>query len=71
MLQNNKSQEAYFGKEYGSLGSIIEKHVTNIRELYIQIDSNDYKTVAKNAKMYREEIGNEMKIGRASCRERV
>ena len=61
MLQNNKSQEAYFGKEYGSLGSIIEKHVTNIRELYIQIDSNDYKTVAKNAKMYKEEIGKEMK----------
>ena len=57
----NRSQEAYFGKEYGSLGSIIEKHVSNIREIYERIDDNNYKTVERNAKTYKNEITNEMK----------
>ena len=57
----NKSQEAYFGKELGSLGTIVEKHVSNIREIYEKIDANDYRTVEKNAKMYKTELSNEMK----------
>ena len=60
-MKYNKSQEAYFGKEYGSLGTIIEKHIVNIREIYNKIDSNDYRTVEKNAKTYKNEIANEMK----------
>lgn len=55
-----QSQEAYFGKEYGSLGIIIEKHISNIREIYKKIDGNDYRAVEKNAKAFKTELTDEM-----------
>ena len=62
-MKYNKSQEAYFGKEYGSLGTIIEKHIVNIREIYNKIDSNDYRTVEKNAKTYKNEMLYRFSVG--------